>query len=79
MISNFASLFIIFIHQKKFSQEKRKKGIPFLASYIINNLKSCLFCEAIFVGTAIMQGKGHNGCCIAESLNINPNAKVFNV
>ena len=57
MIANFASLL-----KKKFSREKRKKVLPFLASYITNNLRSCLFYETIFAGTAIMQQKGNNGC-----------------
>ena len=60
MIENFASLFTIF--EKNFLGKKRKKELPFLASYIINNLISYLFCEVIFAGTAITQGKGENGC-----------------
>ena len=57
MIANFASLL-----EKNFSREKRKKELPFLTSYITNNLRSCLFYEVIFAGTAIMQHKGNNGC-----------------
>ena len=67
MIANFASLFIIF-EKKFFLGKKSRKELPFLASYLINNLRSCLFCEVIFAGTAIMQGRGDS-----------PHAKVFNV
>ena len=77
MIANFASLFIIF-EKKIFRGKNRKKELPFLASYI-NNLRSCLFCEAVFAGTAIMQGEGDNGVWIAELFDISPNAKVFNL
>ena len=72
MIANFASLFIIF--EKKFFREKQKKKTS-LSGFIY----SCLFCEAIFAGTAIMQGKGDNGVWIAELFDISPNAKVFNL